>query len=239
MPSISEVIKDDHHCLIALRQQVLTSKDKDAMTKKFLQELYQHLDVETHMLDPLLPKTLPGREQRIERVGRMREKRDALYGAETHSNLRTPSSVTLLTCRLYSSQLHVLRGRIVDESWNKPAFILSILLSEMSKSEDERLEWLFWVDRDVIILNACRSPNSFLPPQLQTEGEDGKMQEMAAEPGHIQLLVTQDWNGLNNGVFFLRVGRWVVDLLSAILSYRYYKPDVDLPFTEQSARAYF
>ncbi|KFA81245.1 hypothetical protein S40288_09021 [Stachybotrys chartarum IBT 40288] len=145
----------------------------------------------------------------------------------------------MLHSRLYSSQLHVLRGRIVDESWNKPAFILSILLSEMSKSEDERLEWLFWVDRDVIILNACRSPNSFLPPQLQTEGEDGKMQEMAAEPGHIQLLVTQDWNGLNNGVFFLRVGRWVVDLLSAILSYRYYKPDVDLPFTEQSARAYF
>ncbi|KFA81250.1 hypothetical protein S40288_11454 [Stachybotrys chartarum IBT 40288] len=74
MPSISQVIKDDHHCLIELRQQVFTSKDKDAMTKKFLQELYQHLDVETHMLDPLLPKTLPGREQRIECVGRMREK---------------------------------------------------------------------------------------------------------------------------------------------------------------------
>ncbi|KFA77475.1 hypothetical protein S40288_08703 [Stachybotrys chartarum IBT 40288] len=141
----------------------------------------------------------------------------------------------MLNSRIHGGQLHVLRRKIVDDLWNKPAFILSILLLEMSKPENERVEWLFWVDRDVVILDTCRSPASFLPLQLQNVGEDGIKYEKSPDLDHIQLLVTEDWNGLNNGVFLLRVSRWSIDLFSAILSYRYYKPDVKLPFTEQSA----
>jgi hypothetical protein len=46
---------------------------------------------------------------------------------------------------------------------------------------------------------------------------------------------TKDYNGLNNGVFLIRVNRWAVDLFLAILAFRYYRPDVELPWTEQSA----
>ncbi|EEY23559.1 galactosyl transferase GMA12/MNN10 family protein [Verticillium alfalfae VaMs.102] len=102
----------------------------------------------------------------------------------------------------------------------------------MEKPEVERLEWLFWVDRDTIILDTCRSPLGFLPiPMQQINGSD--TQRDPAE--NINLLATKDWNGLNNGVFLMRVNRWSVDLFSAILALRHYRPDADLPFTEQSA----
>ncbi|PNH37521.1 hypothetical protein VD0004_g9269 [Verticillium dahliae] len=52
---------------------------------------------------------------------------------------------------------------------------------------------------------------------------------------NIYLLATKDWNGLNNGVFLVRINRWSIDLFSAILALRHYWPDADLPFTEQSA----
>lgn len=61
---------------------------------------------------------------------------------------------------------------------------------------------------------------TFLPPQ----DLDG-----------INLLVTEDWNGLNNGVFAMRVNAWSVNMLTNVLSYPTYKPDEELPFTEQSA----
>lgn len=51
-----------------------------------------------------------------------------------------------------------------------------------------------------------------------------------------------EWDGvvgkgyvLNNGVFLVRVGQWAVELFSAILAFRHYRPGVELPFTEQSA----
>lgn len=38
----------------------------------------------------------------------------------------------------------------------------------------ERLEWMFWVDRDTIILDSCRSLLSFLPaPARQQPNETG------------------------------------------------------------------
>jgi hypothetical protein len=49
------------------------------------------------------------------------------------------------------------------------------------------------------------------------------------------MLVTKDWNGLNNGIFLLRVNSWAIELFTAILAFRHYNPGVDLPFTEQSA----
>ena len=48
------------------------------------------------------------------------------------------------------------------------------------------------------------------------------------------LLVTNDHNGLNNGVFFIRVCAWSIELMTATLAYRTYHPDEDLPFRDQS-----
>ncbi|KAG9750692.1 glycosyltransferase family 34 protein, partial [Aureobasidium melanogenum] len=109
----------------------------------------------------------------------------------------------------------------MDDVWSKPAYILSLLLRELAKPQEERLEWLLWVDADTIMLNPYVPLEIFLPPSPQFDD--------------VHLLVTNDWNGLNNGVFPVRVNQWAVELFSAIISSRYYKPDQDLTFRDQSA----
>ncbi|KAF5563815.1 galactosyl transferase GMA12 MNN10 family, partial [Fusarium pseudoanthophilum] len=54
---------------------------------------------------------------------------------------------------IHGNDLEVMCTPVVDSLWNKPAFILSLLLKEMVKPAQERLEWLFWVDRDTLILD--------------------------------------------------------------------------------------
>jgi hypothetical protein len=119
-------------------------------------------------------------------------------------------------------RLHILRQQLMDDVWSKPAFILSILLREMAKPESERLDWLFWVDADTVILNPYVPIETFLPP-LGTEFDD------------VFLMYVNDWNGLNNGVFLIKVNHWAVKLFSAIVSYRHFRPDGDLQFRDQSA----
>ena len=82
------------------------------------------------------------------------------------------------------------------------------------------LTLLRWVDADTIVMNPYIPLDIFLPP---------------AEFSHLHLLVTADPHGLNNGVFFIKVHRWSVELLSAVAAYRMYRPDTDLPYRDQSA----
>ncbi|KAF2159032.1 glycosyltransferase family 34 protein [Zasmidium cellare ATCC 36951] len=124
--------------------------------------------------------------------------------------------------REHGYRLHVLRQHLMDDVWSKPAYILSLLLRELSKPESERLEWLFWVDADTIILNPHIPIEVFLPPP-------------GSEFDDVHLLFSNDWNGLNNGVFPVRVNQWSVQLFSAITSFRHYRPDAPLPFRDQSA----
>ncbi|KAL0938329.1 uncharacterized protein CTRU02_204939 [Colletotrichum truncatum] len=138
----------------------------------------------------------------------------------------------VLHTMLHRTKLEVMCAPVIDDLWNKPAFILSLLLDEMLKRPEDRTDWIFWVDRDTLILDECRPASSFLPPYtVDADGEASKQ----IKDNDVQLLVTDDWNGLNNGVFLLRVGRWAVELFSAIVAFRHYRPDVKLPFTEQSA----
>lgn len=124
--------------------------------------------------------------------------------------------------KIHGYRLHVLRQSLMDDVWSKPAYVLSLLLREMSKPEGERLEWLIWVDADTVILNPLIPIETFLPPP-GPEFED------------IHLVYSNDWNGLNNGVFPVRVSRWAIELFSAIVSYRHYHPDEVLTFRDQSA----
>ena len=119
-------------------------------------------------------------------------------------------------------RMHTLRESLVDDVWSKPAYILSILLRELAKPPSERLDWLFWVDADTIILNPYVPIDTFLPPQ-GTEFDD------------INLLFSNDWNGLNNGVFPVRVNQWSVNFFAAIVAYRHYRPEDELTFRDQSA----
>lgn len=136
-----------------------------------------------------------------------------------------PGHLPAFDTHLRHSEIHhypifVLDRPIVDGLWSKEAALLAVLLHEMSKPEATRLHWLMWFDADTLVINPLIPVEAFLPPQ-NLEG--------------INLLVTEDWNGLNNGVFLLRVSAWSVNFLTNILAYPSYKPDEDLPFTEQSA----
>jgi len=51
----------------------------------------------------------------------------------------------------------------------------------------------------------------------------------------VNMLVTNDRHGLNNGCFLIRVNSWAVKLLSAVIAFHTFKPEVELKYSEQSA----
>ncbi|POR35433.1 Alpha-1,2-galactosyltransferase, partial [Tolypocladium paradoxum] len=125
--------------------------------------------------------------------------------------------------RLHGYPMFVQRESILDGYWTKPAYIQSVLLQELSKPESRRLSWLFWFDADTVILNYKMSLETFLPPDMDNELSD------------VHILVTEDWNGLNNGVFAIRTAPDSVNLLASILAFRDFRPETILPFQDQSA----
>lgn len=74
-----------------------------------------------------------------------------------------------------------------------------------------------WHDADVVLTNAKLPLEVFLPPPQWS---------------NIHLLVTNDLNGLNNGVFFLRVHEWSMWYLSAVMAFNYYRPDTRLRWSD-------
>jgi hypothetical protein len=79
------------------------------------------------------------------------------------------------------------------------------------------------VDADSIVINPALSPCVFLPPENL--------------PG-VFALVTADHNGLNNGVFYLKVHPSSVDLITKTINYPLAYPEDDLGwFGEQAAMA--
>jgi len=108
-----------------------------------------------------------------------------------------------------------------DTYWSKPAFVLSVLLRELGKPDEERLRWLMWVDYDTIVLNQKTPVEAFLPGPEWDED--------------LHFLVSNDFNGLNDGVFFIRVHTWSVDFMSALMAYRHFNPNTTLFWHEQSA----
>lgn len=122
--------------------------------------------------------------------------------------------------RIHGYPMHTLRQSILNDVWSKPAYILSVMLRELAKPKSQRVQWLFWVDADTIIINPHVPAEIFLPPHGFND---------------VHLLVSHDFNGLNNGVFPIRVHPWSVELLSAVLAFPIYRPDENLLFRDQSA----
>jgi hypothetical protein len=130
-----------------------------------------------------------------------------------------------LSTHTFHNALHgyphfILREQMVRGLWSKHTYLLAIIGTELAKPEAERLRWLFWHDRDTILMNSNIPLDAFLPPDTGF--------------GHINLLVTRDKNGLNNGAFFVRVDQWALRMLASALSIREYQPDIPLKYTEQS-----
>jgi len=79
-----------------------------------------------------------------------------------------------------------------------------------------------WFDADSIIMNQLLPLEVFIPP---------------GDFKHINWLAAKDFNGLNAGVFIIRVCPWTLDLLTRTMTYKHYHPDEDYTFEEQSILA--
>ena len=138
---------------------------------------------------------------------------------------------------------HIATNELVDDiseedrqhrprgAWSKPAYILSVLVAELAKPEDERLEWILyesqnpniresilrthlcsWFDADTVVMNPHTPLEIFLPPN-----------NFLPEVSKINLLISSNWDGLNTGAFALRVCPWSVSFMSLVLAYPVYQ----------------
>lgn len=61
--------------------------------------------------------------------------------------------------------------------------------------------------------------------------------EPPSDYSHINWIAAKDFNGLNAGVFLLRVNRWSLNLLLRTATYKHYHPDENYSWEEQSILA--
>ena len=113
---------------------------------------------------------------------------------------------------------HILRQNLIGSddwqefSFSKPSYMLSILIFELAKPEDERAEWLVWFDADTIIMNPNVPWATFLPP-------------VDSFPD-IHIVGAKDWNSFNPGVFLIRVNGWSLKLLTQVYALKQIRPDI-------------
>ena len=98
-------------------------------------------------------------------------------------------------------------------AYTKPAYLLAIIIAELLKPEDERLQWIFWFDGDTMILNPSTKLETFLPPNSSDVLND------------VHLVISANWDGLNSGAFALRVHPWTASMLSGVLAYPMYEKE--------------
>lgn len=128
----------------------------------------------------------------------------------------------------HNYRMSILRRQTAGGLWSKPAYMLQHMLAELEKPEPDRLQWLFWFDSDIILLNPHIPLELFLPPNTNT-----------TKWNHLRAIVCQDHKGLNTGVFALKVDKWSVNLLAATLSFRLSLPHIKLKYNDQSAMEYW
>jgi hypothetical protein len=153
------------------------------------------------------------------RIGKM----SMLYGGSTVSTYERALQTHKRHNRKHGYPMFIQRVDVLDGYWTKPAFILNMILRELRKPETHRLQWLFWFDADTIVLNYNIHMEIFLPPD-----DDDILKK-------IHVLISDDFNGLNNGIFGIRVSRYAAELFAGILSFRDFEPDTRLTFADQSA----
>ncbi|KAF2103390.1 hypothetical protein NA57DRAFT_18268, partial [Rhizodiscina lignyota] len=115
--------------------------------------------------------------------------------------------------------LYMARENAADGMFNKVAYIMTVLLNELYKPADERVEWLFYFDVDSIVMNQQIPLEIFEPP---------------SDFSHINWIAGRDWNGLNAGVLMIRVCQWSLNLMTRTMTYKHYHQDEDYVFEEQS-----
>lgn len=118
--------------------------------------------------------------------------------------------------------MYVARENAAEGMFNKIAYVMNVLLKELFKPAEDRVEWIFYSDADSIIMNQEVPLEIFEPP---------------LDFSHINWMAGKDHNGLNAGVFILRVSQWSLNLLSRVMTYKHYHPTERYTFEEQTILA--
>jgi len=96
---------------------------------------------------------------------------------------------------------------------------ISVIIEALIEGMKTKLyDWIFWVDSDVILTNPTIRLEAYLP-----------------EDENVHFVAAADKNGLNAGVFLLRVNSWSYNLMTKVLAYPDYHKDDFIRFAEQTA----
>jgi len=98
--------------------------------------------------------------------------------------------------------------------------LYSIMKHIMNGLETNAYDWIFWVDGDVTLVNPNIKLEAFVPPEDQDE---------------IHLVISDDYIGLNAGIFLIRVHPWSLSFLMKACSFTYYNKEKNLLYADQSA----
>ncbi|KAK5134494.1 hypothetical protein LTR08_006411 [Meristemomyces frigidus] len=169
----------------------LLSRSFNVGTREIEQTTRQSL----HVINKLAPAAWRGQQSQVTKVTALFGQENELYEAAIRSHDEHD--------RLHGYGMKVLRERIVNNYWSKPAYLLSLIVEELAKPVEERTGWVMWLGPDIILLNSHIPLEIFLPP---------------AGFEHIHFLGTHDTDGLNTGAFFLRVHEWSARMLVEVLA---------------------
>ncbi|KAI9796562.1 MAG: hypothetical protein M1833_006126 [Piccolia ochrophora] len=109
-----------------------------------------------------------------------------------------------------------------------------MLVQELSKPPEQRVEWLFFFDADTIILNPNIPLSAFLPPDVAPDAAS----KSEFNSSSIHFLPNADGGGINIGTFFLRVHPWSLAFLLRVLELPHVRPELKIEEswnTEQNA----
>jgi len=98
---------------------------------------------------------------------------------------------------------------------------LNCVIDKMFEAiKDQKYDWIFWADSDVTITNPNIKIESFLPKENMSR---------------VHLIISDDPNGLNAGVFLIRVHPWSLNFLMRATSYSYFHGKHPLLYADQSS----
>ncbi|KAF2461885.1 hypothetical protein BDY21DRAFT_375811 [Lineolata rhizophorae] len=123
---------------------------------------------------------------------------------------------------LHGYAMHVLREEISRGYWNKLSYLHSLVVQELAKPAEQRVEWIMWTDAHTVVLNPHVPLHAFVPPpDFPTVHFVGPRTASGA---------------LCSSSFFLRAHPWSLDLLTRALAYPLLNAPAD-PFSPPGSGA--
>jgi len=157
------------------------------------------------------------------------------------------------------SQIHGYTYQLYRKRYNTERDIFYMKLNSMIESlilglKEKTYDWIFWADSDTIITNPNIKLETFLPigedgyeeDNEESNGEEGNEEEKEKEKqkekpqqhsnsNSIHFIASDDENGLNAGVYLIRVHPWSLNFLMRAMAYPYYHEETALRYSDQSS----